>query len=88
MSKYIVPFLALAGATNSLGLGDVKHVIMLMMENRSFQHVSIYLLLALMRVQILTVAVLRYYVRCPWIRRPKCANQLGRQVCLVPVSGT
>lgn len=40
MSKYLVPLLALAGATSAVGLGDVKHVIMLMMENRSFQHVS------------------------------------------------
>ncbi|PMD34958.1 putative hemolytic phospholipase C precursor [Hyaloscypha variabilis F] len=38
MSKYIVLLLALAGATSAVGLGDVKHVIMLMMENRSFQH--------------------------------------------------
>jgi phospholipase C len=41
MSKYIVSLLALASSANAVGLGDVKHVIMLMMENRSFQHVSI-----------------------------------------------
>jgi phospholipase C len=41
MSKYFVSLLALASAVNGVGLGDVKHVIMLMMENRSFQHVSI-----------------------------------------------
>jgi phospholipase C len=39
MSKYIA-LLALSGAANAASLKDVKHVIMLMQENRSFQHVS------------------------------------------------
>jgi phospholipase C len=42
MSKYAVPLLALAGAANAVSLGDVKHVIMVMFENRSFNHVSVY----------------------------------------------
>ena len=42
MSKYVA-LLALAGAANAASLKDVKHVIMLMMENRSFQHVSVLL---------------------------------------------
>jgi phospholipase C len=42
MFKYVALLLALAIATNAASLGDVKHVIMLMMENRSFQHVSVY----------------------------------------------
>ncbi|KAH8648435.1 putative hemolytic phospholipase C precursor [Xylariales sp. PMI_506] len=33
-----IALLALAGAVNAASLKDVKHVIMLMMENRSFQH--------------------------------------------------
>ncbi|KAJ9156129.1 Non-hemolytic phospholipase c [Pleurostoma richardsiae] len=37
MSK-LVTLLALASAANSASLKDVKHVVMLMMENRSFQH--------------------------------------------------
>ncbi|KAH8892840.1 non-hemolytic phospholipase c [Thozetella sp. PMI_491] len=37
MSKYIA-LLALAGAASAASLKDVKHVVMLMMENRSFQH--------------------------------------------------
>jgi phospholipase C len=40
MSK-LVTLLALASAANSASLKDVKHVVMLMMENRSFQHVSL-----------------------------------------------
>jgi len=44
MSKYFVSLLALVSTINAASLGDVKHVIMLMMENRSFQHVSVYLL--------------------------------------------
>lgn len=40
MSKYTVPLLALATAANAVSLGDVKHVIMVMFENRSFNHVS------------------------------------------------
>lgn len=42
MSKYlsISVVLALSTVVESVGLGDVKHVVMLMMENRSFQHVS------------------------------------------------
>ena len=39
MSKYAVPLLALASAANAVSLGDVKHVIMVMFENRSFNHV-------------------------------------------------
>ena len=39
MSKYIA-LLALSGTVNGVSLKDVKHVIMLMQENRSFQHVS------------------------------------------------
>lgn len=42
MFKYVALMLALAIAANAASLGDVKHVIMLMMENRSFQHVSVY----------------------------------------------
>jgi phospholipase C len=42
MSKYVVPLLALASAANAVSLGDVKHVIMVMFENRSFNHVSVY----------------------------------------------
>ncbi|TVY15315.1 Non-hemolytic phospholipase C [Lachnellula arida] len=38
MSKLTVSLLALAGAVNAASLGDVKHVVLLMMENRSFQH--------------------------------------------------
>ncbi|CZR52692.1 related to phospholipase C [Phialocephala subalpina] len=38
MSKYVASLLALASTANAVGLGDVKHVVMLMMENRSFQH--------------------------------------------------
>ncbi|TVY71535.1 Non-hemolytic phospholipase C [Lachnellula suecica] len=38
MSKYAVPLLALASATHAVSLGDVKHVIMVMFENRSFNH--------------------------------------------------
>jgi phospholipase C len=52
MSKYFVPLLALANAVNGVGLGDVKHVIMLMMENRSFQHVSIYYLLTAKKAKV------------------------------------
>ncbi|KKK15636.1 putative hemolytic phospholipase C precursor [Aspergillus ochraceoroseus] len=37
MQKYIA-LLALASASNAASLKDVKHVVMLMMENRSFQH--------------------------------------------------
>jgi hypothetical protein len=33
--------LALAGAANAASLTDIKHVVMLMMENRAFNHVSI-----------------------------------------------
>jgi phospholipase C len=40
MSAYAVPLLALATAANAASLGDVKHVIMVMFENRSFNHVS------------------------------------------------
>jgi len=36
----IVTALALASAANAASLKDIKHVVMLMMENRSFQHVS------------------------------------------------
>jgi phospholipase C len=35
-----VVILALAGAANATSLTDIKHVVMLMMENRSFNHVS------------------------------------------------
>lgn len=35
-----VQLLALASAANAASLADIKHVVMLMMENRSFQHVS------------------------------------------------
>jgi len=42
MSKYAISLLALASAVNAASLGDIKHVIMLMMENRSFQHVRVY----------------------------------------------
>jgi phospholipase C len=44
MQKNIVALLALAGAANAgaASLKDIKHVVMLMMENRSFQHVSSY----------------------------------------------
>jgi phospholipase C len=42
MSKYVVPLLVLASAANAASLGDVKHVIMVMFENRSFNHVSLY----------------------------------------------
>lgn len=42
MQKNLVTLLALAGAANAgaASLKDIKHVVMLMMENRSFQHVS------------------------------------------------
>jgi phospholipase C len=51
MQKNLVALLALAGAANATAsLKDVKHVIMLMMENRSFQHVS-YALLNLYEVE-------------------------------------
>lgn len=42
MQTNLVALLALAGAANAgaASLKDIKHVIMLMMENRSFQHVS------------------------------------------------
>jgi len=40
MPKYIVSLLVLSSVANAVKLGDVKHVIMLMMENRSFQHAS------------------------------------------------
>jgi phospholipase C len=43
MWNHFVLLLALASAINAASLGDVKHVIMLMMENRSFQHVRNYL---------------------------------------------
>jgi phospholipase C len=43
MSKYLTVLLTLTSAANAASLGDVKHVIMLMMENRSFQHVSVYI---------------------------------------------
>ncbi len=39
MSKFVA-LLALAGVASAASLKDVKHVIMLMHENRSFQHVS------------------------------------------------
>ncbi|KAG0647116.1 Phosphatidylcholine-hydrolyzing phospholipase C [Hyphodiscus hymeniophilus] len=38
MSKYAVSLLALASIANAASLGDVKHVIMVMFENRSFNH--------------------------------------------------
>ena len=41
MSKYVALLLAITSAANAASLGDVKHVIMLMMENRSFQHVIV-----------------------------------------------
>lgn len=41
MQKFTA-LLALASAANAASLSDVKHVIMLMMENRSFQHVSFF----------------------------------------------
>ena len=41
MSKYIVPLLALASAAHAVSLADVKHVILVMFENRSFNHVSV-----------------------------------------------
>lgn len=41
MQKNLVALLVLASAANAAAsLKDIKHVIMLMMENRSFQHVS------------------------------------------------
>lgn len=42
MSKYLFASLALASAANAVSLGDVKHVVLVMMENRSFQHVSVF----------------------------------------------
>ena len=39
MSKYAVSALAFASVANAASLGDVKHVIMVMFENRSFNHV-------------------------------------------------
>jgi hypothetical protein len=39
MVKYLA-LLALASAANAVSLGDIKHVVLLMQENRSFQHVS------------------------------------------------
>jgi phospholipase C len=44
MQKNLVALLALAAGANAgaASLKDIKHVIMLMMENRSFQHVSLY----------------------------------------------
>ena len=44
MQKNLVALLALAAAAKAgeTSLKDIKHVIMLMMENRSFQHVSSY----------------------------------------------
>lgn len=47
MQKNLVALLALAGAANAgaASLKDIKHVVMLMMENRSFQHVSKVLIL-------------------------------------------
>lgn len=42
MSKHAVLLLALASAANAVALGDVKHVIMVMFENRSFNHVSVH----------------------------------------------
>jgi hypothetical protein len=39
MSKYAVSALAFASIANAASLGDVKHVIMVMFENRSFNHV-------------------------------------------------
>ena len=41
MSKLTISLLALASVVNAASLGDVKHVVLLMMENRSFQHVSV-----------------------------------------------
>lgn len=38
--RNVATLLALAGIVNALGLGDIKHVVLLMQENRSFQHVS------------------------------------------------
>lgn len=41
MSKYLVAGVALAGAASAAkSLKDIKHVIMFMQENRSFQHVG------------------------------------------------
>lgn len=37
----LTTLLALASAVDAASLKDVKHVVMLMMENRSFQHVSL-----------------------------------------------
>jgi phospholipase C len=44
MQKNPVALLTLAGAADAGAalLKDIKHVIMLMMENRSFQHVALY----------------------------------------------
>lgn len=36
----LLSILALAAAAQAASLKDVKHVVLLMMENRSFQHVS------------------------------------------------
>jgi hypothetical protein len=70
MSRYIVSLLALASSANAVGLGDVKHVIMLMMENRSFQHVSAYLLILPLKVIMLINTVFWYYVWRSWFCRP------------------
>lgn len=81
MSKYIVSLLVLATSANAVGLGDVKHVIMLMMENRSFQHVSDYILLTTTKLNSLTVAVFWYYVWCSRLCDPNVqVNADGRSV--------
>jgi phospholipase C len=41
VSAHLVSLLALAGAADAASsLGEVKHVVMMMLENRSFQHVG------------------------------------------------
>src|SRR5687768_13052429 len=42
VSFRITTLMALVGAANAASsLGEVKHVVMMMLENRSFQHVSV-----------------------------------------------
>lgn len=65
-----------AGKANAAAksLADIKHVIMIMMENRSFQHVSrtkflrpIYL--------FTNQIVLWHHGWCSWFCRPQCSDQ-------------
>jgi hypothetical protein len=78
MSKFTVSLLALASAVNAASLGEVKHVVLLMMENRSFQHVSVEILAkyaASVGIHMLIGVVLWYLGRGSRLCRSECSDQ-------------